>query len=216
MHDLVIHGATVYDGTGRPGIRADVAVDDQKISLVGKAGKGHVIVDADGLCLMPGIVDVHTHYDAQITWDPTLSPSVSLGVTTAILGNCGFGIAPCPAGLRETMMRNLSVVEGMDLGALLSGTRWEFETFAEYLDALERVGPYANVGVLAGHSTIRTAVMGEAASAVQQPSADQLSRMKVMLREVMAAGAAGFASSFSPNHSGWGGQPMPSTIGGED
>ena len=109
---------------------------------------------------MPGIVDVHTHYDAQITWDPTLSPSVSLGVTTAILGNCGFGIAPCPAPQRETVVRNLSVVEGMDLGALLSGTRWEFETFAEYLDALERVGPYANVGVLAQHSTIRTAVMG--------------------------------------------------------
>ena len=118
---------------------------------------------------MPGIVDVHTHYDAQITWDPTLSPSVALGVTTAILGNCGFGIAPCPAPQRETVMRNLSVVEGMDLDALLAGTRWEFETFAEYLDALERVGPYANVGVLAQHSTIRTAVMGEAASEKKNP-----------------------------------------------
>ena len=161
---------------------------------------------------MPGIVDVHTHYDAQITWDPTLSPSVSLGVTTAIMGNCGFGIAPCPAELRETMVKNLSVVEGMDLGALLEGTRWNFETFGEYLDALERVRPHANVGVLAGHSTIRTAVMGEAASTRAQPTHDELAAMKAMVREAMRAGAAGFASSFSPNHSGWGGKPMPSTI----
>jgi len=164
---------------------------------------------------MPGIVDVHTHYDAQITWDPTLSPSVSLGVTTAILGNCGFGIAPCPAPLRETVMRNLSVVEGMDLDALLSGTRWEFETFGEYLDALERAGPYANVGVLAQHSTIRTAVLGEEASTRETPSDEQLERMKNEVRKAMREGAAGFASSFSPNHSGWGGRPMPSTIAGD-
>jgi N-acyl-D-aspartate/D-glutamate deacylase len=161
---------------------------------------------------MPGIVDVHTHYDAQITWDPTLSPSVALGVTTAIMGNCGFGIAPCPAPLRETMLRNLSVVEGMDIDALLAGTRWDFETFPGYLDALERIRPYANVGVLAGHSTIRTAVMGEEASSQVTPSGAQLKEMQQHVRAAMDAGAAGFASSFSPNHSGWGGRPMPSTI----
>jgi N-acyl-D-aspartate/D-glutamate deacylase len=165
---------------------------------------------------MPGIVDVHTHYDAQVTWDPTLSPSVSLGVTTAILGNCGFGIAPCPARLRETVVRNLSVVEGMDLGALLHGTRWEFETFSEYLDALERIRPLANVGVLAGHSTIRTAVMGEEASTRAAPTGEELFEMRRLVREALRAGAAGFASSFSPNHSGWGGKPMPSTIAGDD
>jgi len=165
---------------------------------------------------MPGIVDVHTHYDAQITWDPTLSPSVALGVTTAILGNCGFGIAPCPAAQRETVMRNLSVVEGMDLDALMAGTRWEFETFAEYLGALERIGPYANVGVLAQHSTIRTAVMGEEASQRERPSASQLEKMKLEVRKAMQSGAAGFASSFSPNHSGWGGRPMPSTIASDE
>jgi N-acyl-D-aspartate/D-glutamate deacylase len=165
---------------------------------------------------MPGIVDVHTHYDAQITWDPTLSPSVSLGVTTAIMGNCGFGIAPCPARLRETLLKNLSVVEGMDLAALLAGTRWDFESFAEYLDALERLRPCANVGVLAGHSAIRTAAMGEEASTRAVPTREELQDMKKMLQDALRVGAAGFASSFSPNHSGWGGLPMPSTIAGDD
>ena len=164
---------------------------------------------------MPGIVDIHTHYDAQITWDATLSPSPSLGVTTAIMGNCGFGIAPCPAPLRETMLRNLSVVEGMDVDALLSGTRWEFESFAQYLEQLRRAKPYINVGVLAGHSTIRTAVMGEEGSKREQPTDAELAEMQRLVREAMAAGAAGFASSFSPNHSGWGGLPMPSTIASE-
>ena len=213
MLDLLLRGASIVDGSGAPALQADVGVRDKKITAVGRIDEpARETVDAGGLHLMPGIVDVHTHYDAQITWDPTLSPSVSLGVTTAILGNCGFGIAPCPAPQRETVMRNLSVVEGMDLSALLSGTRWEFETFAEYLEALERVRPYANVGVLAQHSTIRTAVMGKEASTRQLPSADELNRMKDEVRKALRAGAAGFASSFSPNHSGWGGRPMPSTI----
>lgn len=205
------------DGSGAPARQADVGVKNGKIEALGKVRESAArIVDAGGLCLMPGIVDLHTHYDAQITWDPTLSPSVSLGVTTAILGNCGFGIAPCPARLRETVVKNLSVVEGMDLNALLQGTRWEFETFAEYLDALERARPYANVGVLAGHSTIRTAVMGEEASLRAVPTRQELSGMQRMVREALQAGAAGFASSFSPNHSGWGGKPMPSTIAGDE
>jgi len=209
MNDLLIRGATVYDGTGKPGRIADVAVKDGRIALPGPAKD---TLDAGGLALMPGIVDVHTHYDAQVTWDAKLSPSPALGVTTAILGNCGFGIAPCPKDLRETILKNLSVVEGMDVNALLEGTRWDFETFPQYLDALERIHPYANVGVLAGHSTIRSAVMGEEASIRKQPTADELRRMQDTVREALRAGAAGFASSFSPNHSGWGGRPMPSTI----
>jgi N-acyl-D-aspartate/D-glutamate deacylase len=217
MLELLIRGATVVDGSGAPAKQADVGVRNGKIVTVGTARERAArTVDAGGLCLMPGIVDVHTHYDAQVTWDPTLSPSVSLGVTTAILGNCGFGIAPCPARLRETVVRNLSVVEGMDLGALLHGTRWEFETFSEYLDALERIRPLANVGVLAGHSTIRTAVMGEEASTRAAPTGEELFEMRRLVREALRAGAAGFASSFSPNHSGWGGKPMPSTIAGDD
>jgi len=217
MHDLLIRGATVYDGSGRPGARADVAVAGGRIAAVGRVKEGaRRIVDADGLALMPGIVDVHTHYDAQATWDPTLSPSPSLGVTTVVLGNCGFGIAPCPAPMRETMVRNLSVVEGMDLEALLSGTRWEFETFTEYLAQLRRAHLYANVAVLAQHSTIRTAVMGEEASTRSAARADEIALMRALVREALDTGAIGFASSFSPNHSGWGGRPMPSTIATDD
>src|SRR2546423_13380078 len=195
MLDVLLRGASIIDGDGGPAFSGDVGVRAGKIVAVGKADEpAKRLVDADGLALMPGIVDVHTHYDAQITWDPTLSPSVSLGVTTAILGNCGFGIAPCPQALRETMVKNLSVVEGMDLAALLEGTRWEFETFAQYLDALERMRPYANVGVLAGHSTIRTAVMGEEASTRSQTTRDEMAQMSSILREALRAGAAGFAS----------------------
>jgi N-acyl-D-amino-acid deacylase len=213
MHDLLIRGATVYDGLGSS-FTGDVAVRDGKIAATGRkaGGSGKSTIDASGLALMPGIVDVHTHYDAQVTWDPTLSPSPALGVTTAVMGNCGFGIAPCPAAQRDTVLRNLSVVEGMDLAALQGGVRWEFETFGEYMAQLRRIGPLANVAVLAQHSTIRCAVMGEEASTRATPSDFHLSRMKELVREAMDAGAIGFASSFSPNHAGWAGKPMPSTI----
>jgi N-acyl-D-amino-acid deacylase len=212
MHDLLFKGATVYDGLGSS-FTGDVAVRDGKITGTGKVtGPGKSTIDASGLALMPGIVDVHTHYDAQVTWDPTLSPSPALGVTTAVMGNCGFGIAPCPAAQRDTVLRNLSVVEGMDLAALQGGVRWEFETFGEYLAQLRRIGPLANVAVLAQHSTIRCAVMGEEASTRATPSDFHLSKMKELVREAMDAGAIGFASSFSPNHAGWAGKPMPSTI----
>src|SRR3970040_2052626 len=175
MNALLIRGATVYDGTGRPGRVADVAVRNGRIAEPGPARE---TLDAGGLALMPGIVDVHTHSDAQVTWDAKLSPSPALGVTTAILGNCGFGIAPCPKDLRETILKNLSVVEGMDVNALLEGTRWDFETFPQYLDALERIHPYANVGVRAGHPTIRSSVMGEEASSRKLPTADELRKMQ--------------------------------------
>jgi N-acyl-D-aspartate/D-glutamate deacylase len=216
MYDLLVRGGLVVDGTGRPPFSADVAVRAGRIAAIGRiAGTAREVVDADGLALMPGIVDVHTHYDAQVTWDRTLSPSPALGVTTAVIGNCGFGIAPCPQPQRETVLKNLSVVEGMDLEALLTGTRWEFESFPEYLDALRRIRPYANLAALAGHSTIRTAVMGEAASTRAEPTPDELARMQAMVREAMHAGAIGLASSFSPNHAGYGGRPMPSTIAGD-
>ena len=213
MLDLLIKGARVVDGSGNKSQQADVGVRNGEIVALGRVtDAAQQTVDAGGLALMPGIVDVHTHYDAQITWDPTLSPSVALGVTTAVMGNCGFGIAPCPPSLRETLLRNLSVVEGMDVDALLAGTRWEFETFPQYLDMLDRQRPWANVAVLAQHSTIRNAVMGEEASTRKVPSPEQMNEMRRVVAEAMDAGAAGLASSFSPNHSGWGGMPMPSTI----
>jgi N-acyl-D-aspartate/D-glutamate deacylase len=214
--DLKITGAMVYDGLGNPGRRADVGVRDGRIAAIGEdLGEAAETVEADGLSLMPGIVDVHTHYDAQVTWDPRMTPSPALGVTTAVIGNCGFGIAPCPSGLRETMMKNLSVVEGMDLQALLSGTRWSFETFPEYLDFLESVSPWLNVAVFAGHSAIRTAVMGDQASTRETPDAGQMQAMCEAIGDAMRAGAIGFASSFSPNHFGYQGAPMPSTIASE-
>ena len=212
MHDLHIRGATVYDGLGGS-FSKDVFVRDGRISDIGRSHSGaRQTIDAAGLALMPGIVDVHTHYDAQVTWDPSLSPSPALGVTTAVMGNCGFGIAPCPAAQRDTLLRNLSVVEGMDLAALQGGVRWDFESFGEYLANLRRIRPLANVAVLAQHSTIRCAVMGEEASTRAVASDLELNRMKQLVREAMDAGAIGFASSFSPNHAGWAGKPMPSTI----
>src|SRR5436189_1933894 len=202
MLDVLIRNARVLDGTGAKAFQADVGVRDGTITAVGSTDEpARKTVDAGGLALMPGMVDVHTHYDAQITWDPTLSPSVALGVTTVVMGNCGFGIAPCPPKLRETLLRNLSVVEGMDVDSLLAGTRWDFETFPQYMDMLERSRPQANVAVLAQRSTIRTAVLGEEASARNVPSNDQLREMQRLVAEAMDAGAAGFASSFSPNHS---------------
>src|SRR5438477_10956507 len=182
MLDVLIRGARVCDGSGGKSFTADVGVRDGAIAVVGTGDEpARRVVDASGLALMPGIVDVHTHYDAQITWDATLSPSVALGVTTAVMGNCGFGIAPCPPRLRETLLRNLSVVEGMDVEALLAGTRWDFETFPQYLDMLEGIRPQANVAVLAQHSTIRTAVLGEEASSSAKLTDQQLGKMKTLL-----------------------------------
>jgi len=216
-HDLLIRDALIVDGSGGPPVHGDVAVSAGRIVAVGRVdGAAHRVVDAGGLALAPGIVDLHTHYDAQLTWDPTCSPSPALGVTTAVIGNCGFGIAPCPAPLRETVLRNLSVVEGMDLDALLAGVRWDFESFAQYLSRLRAIGPSLNIAVLAGHSVIRTAVMGADASTRPQATPAERAAMRQHVRDAMDAGAIGFASSFSPNHSGYGGLPMPSTIAPDD
>src|SRR6516164_1668049 len=213
MHDLVIHGATLVDGLGHAPIRADVAVKDGRIAAIGEVGKdASEIVDAGGLTLMPGIIDLHTHYDAQVTWDPTLSPSPSLGVTTAVMGNCGFGIVPSPPHLRDLIMRNLAVVEGMDLDALRAGIDWRFQSFAEYMTMLRGRGAYMNLGVLVWHSAVRTAVMGNDASVRKQPTTAEITEMKRLVGEAMGEGAIGLGASYSLNHSGWGGVPMPSTI----
>ena len=216
MHDLIIRNAQIFDGTGLAPVLSDVAVSNGRIAHIGHTTEAaKESIDAQGLALMPGIVDLHTHYDAQVTWDRTMSPSPALGVTTAVIGNCGFGIAPCPAPLQETMLKNLSVVEGMDLNSLLTGVNWEFESFGQYMDQLRRIGPYINTAVFAGHSVIRTAVMGADGSSKIDPSPEQLQTMRNMVSDAMDHGAIGFASSFSPNHSGYGGIPMPSTIASE-
>ena len=213
MHDLLITGAEVADGTGAPLKRADVAIKDQRIvgigDLRGEAAKENV--DADGLVLAPGFIDIHTHYDAQITWDPIATPSTSLGVTTVVAGNCGFGIAPCKPEYRDLLARNLSIVEGMSIDALRAGIRWDYETFPEYLDMLEGEGIVPNMAIFAGHSVTRTYVMGEEAS-LRAAREDEIETMRGLVKQALKAGAVGFATSYSHNHFGDDGLPMPSRV----
>ena len=212
MLDLLIRNATLFDGLGAAPTMGDLAVSQGRIVAMGRVdAQAHKTIDAQGLALMPGIIDNHTHYDAQITWDPAATPSPALGVTTAVIGNCGFTIAPCRPADRERIMRNLTQVEGMSLDVLRQGIRWDFETIPEYLDQLERQGAVPNIAAFAGHSSIRTWVMGEAATQ-RAASDDEIIRMQTLVREAMQAGAIGFATSTSPAHNGEGGVPMPSRL----
>ena len=160
---------------------------------------------------MPGIIDSHTHFDAQITWDSYVRPSPDMGVTTAVIGNCGFTIAPCRPQDRELTMRNLTQVEGMSLDVLQQGITWDFETFPQYLDMLQKKRCAINIAAYIGHSSVRTWVMGNEANK-RAASTEEISEMARIVREAMAAGAIGFASSTSPAHNGEGGLPMPSRL----
>ena len=216
MHDLVIRGAMVADGVGNPLMRADVAVVGERIAEVGDVTESaKETVDADGLVLAPGIVDVHTHYDAQLTWESRATPSPALGVTTVVMGNCGFSIAPCPPERREQMARNLAEVEGMSIAALEAGIDWSFEDFSGYLALLRRKGCYPNAGVFVGHSAVRTTVLGAEASE-RAATGDEIATMRAMVKEAVEAGAIGFATSTSINHNGDGGVPMPSRLAEDD
>jgi N-acyl-D-aspartate/D-glutamate deacylase len=212
MFDLVIKDAEILDGAGDKPVHAELGVVAGKIAAIGIGlGAARETVKADGLALMPGIIDGHTHYDAQITWDPFVDPSPALGVTTAVLGNCGFTIAPCKPADRDLTMRHLTHVEGMSLDALRAGIRWEFESFPQYLDMLAHQGVGPNVACFAGHSAIRTFVMGE--DATERAATDEeVAQMTALVREAMAAGAVGFASSTAEAHNGEGGTPMPSRL----
>ncbi len=216
MIDLLFRDALVFDGSGDEPFRGDVAVGAGRIVAVGARldVEAERTVDAAGLALMPGIIDSHTHFDAQITWDPTLRPSPALGVTTAVIGNCGFTIAPCRPADRELTMRNLTQVEGMSIDALRAGIDWGFETFPEYLAQLERRGSAVNVAAYVGHSSVRTWVMG-ADAALRAATAAEIEAMQEIVRDAMRHGAVGFASSTSPAHNGEGGLPMPSRLASE-
>src|SRR5260370_10427840 len=215
MHDLVIRNALLIDGLGAPPKRGDLAVSRGRIEELGRVkGSSKETIIADGLALMPGIIDNHTHYDAQLTWDRGASTSPAIGVTTAIIGNCGFTIAPCRPADRELVMRNLTQVEGMSLAALRAGIRWEFESMPQYLDMLERRGAALNVACFVGHSAVRTYVMGSAASERAASDAEVASMKKIVL-EAMHAGAGGLSSTTSPAHNGEGGVPMPSRLADE-
>ena len=215
MHDLVIRNALLLDGLGSAPVHGDLAMHEGRIAAIGRdLGAARETLDADGLALMPGIIDNHTHYDAQLTWDRAASPSPALGVTTAIIGNCGFTIAPCRVRDRERTMRNLTQVEGMALDVLRAGIRWEFETIPEYFSMLERHGSALNIAGFVGHSSVRTYVMGDDAPRRAANDAE-IEAMRQIVLEGLRAGAIGFATSTSPAHNGEGGIPMPSRLADE-
>jgi N-acyl-D-aspartate/D-glutamate deacylase len=211
-YDLKISGGTIFDGTGTPGVRGDVAIKSGKIAALGKVdGDAARTIDAAGLSVTPGFVDIHTHYDAQILWDRMLTISPWHGVTSVVFGNCGFGVAPTHPEHRGLIMRTLEKVEGMSLAALEGGLGydWPFETFPQYLDALEKRGAAINHGALVGHTPVRQYVMGEAASERVATEAE-IARMRQIVREALDAGAIGFATSKAFTHIGYLGKPVPS------
>jgi N-acyl-D-aspartate/D-glutamate deacylase len=218
VHDLLIDDALVIDGLGTPARPGRLAVAGGRIAAVGgpreDLGPARARVDAGGLALAPGIVDIHTHYDAQLSWDPRARPSSALGVTTVVIGNCGFTIAPCRPAHRDLTLRNLTHVEGMSLEALRAGVRWDFESYPEFLAAIERRGVVLNVASFVGHSSVRTYVLGEDASR-RAATGEEIAAMRRLVREGLAAGAIGFATSTLEQHNGEHGIPMPSRLADE-
>ncbi len=210
MLDLLIKGGTVVDGSGRDGYRADVGVRGGRLVCIGETDEPAAkTIDADGLVVAPGFIDVHTHYDAQVFWDPALSPSTLHGMTTALGGNCGFTIAPMADEQADYLMRMLARVEGMPLESLQQGVPWgTWRTFGEWIGRFEgRLA--ANVGFMAGHSTIRRIVMGEDSHA-PVPSEAQLLEMQRHLRAALGDGALGFSSTNGKSHLDGEGNPVPS------
>ncbi len=207
--EIVIKGGTVYDGSGAPGVVADVAISGGRIVEVGPSLSGTRVIDAGGHAVAPGFVDIHTHYDAQVFWDPAHTPSCYHGVTTVVAGNCGFSIAPTRPEDRDLIARTLEKVEDMDVAALAAGIPWDFETFPEYLASIERRGTVLNYAAYIGHTPLRMYALGDAASD-RVATTEEIERMAGLVREAMLAGAAGFATSFAMTHRGADGKPIPS------
>ena len=211
MFDLIVRNGTVVDGTGKAGFAADVAITDGRIVDVGKvSGRAATQIDAAGRVVAPGFIDVHTHYDAQVFWDPRLTPSSNHGVTTIIGGNCGFSIAPLSGRPEDAayLQAMLSRVEGMPLGSLQAGAPWDWTSFGEYLDRIE--GKLAiNAGFLVGHSALRRTVMGERAVG-GRPSGEELRTMQALLAKSISEGGLGFSTTLSPTHNDANGAPVPS------
>jgi len=207
----VIKGGTLIDGTGRPGVVADVRLANGRIDAIGAGLRGDVAVDASGMVVAPGFIDIHTHYDAQVFWDPALTPSCFHGVTTVVAGNCGFSLAPTHPADHDLLVHTLEKVEDMDPATLTAGIPWDFETFPEYLDAVRRRGCALNFAAYIGHTPLRIWVMGDDASQ-REATPQEVARMAALVSEAMAAGAAGFATSFAPTHLGADGRPIPSRV----
>jgi len=206
--DLLVRNAQVMDGTGAPAFAGDVAVQGGRIAEVGKVtGAAKRVIDAQGQVLAPGFIDIHTHLDAQLLWDPLASSSCWHGITTAVLGNCSFGIAPCRPEDRHYLLHTLERVEGMSLPALEAGVDWSWETYPQYMDRIGRkLG--INIAALVGHGAVRQYVMGRAA-AERAATPEEISGMQRVMREALDAGAYGMSFNFLPAHNGGDGRPIP-------
>ena len=215
-HDLVIRGGTLVDGTGSAPALADVAIDGNTIVEVGKvAGKGHEEINADGLNVSPGFIDLHTHLDAQIGWDPQVTSVSWHGVTTALLGNCGVTFAPCKASDREFLAGMMETVEDIPKDAILHGLPWNWESYGGYLDALEALGPSINIAGLVGHCAVRFYVMGE--RAVEEPATDdEVRQIAELAGQSVREGAVGFSTNRLPGHRLPDGRSIPGTFAHRD
>lgn len=209
--DWILRNATVIDGSGQPGRRSSVGIEGERIAAVGDIGEDADAedVDLEGLVLSPGFIDIHTHYDAQNLWDPDLTSSFWHGVTTVVMGNCGFGIAPTRPEHRDLITRTLENVEGMSADSLQIGIPWEFETFDSYVALVEGRPKRINIGAMIGHTPLRLYVMGERADE-REATPDETEQMRGIVADAMDAGALGFATSKSPSHNGAWGRPVPS------
>jgi N-acyl-D-aspartate/D-glutamate deacylase len=218
MFDLLIRGGTIIDGTGDARFVGDVAVDDGVIAAVGSdLGAAKREIDASGLLVTPGWVDVHTHYDGQVTWDPYLTPSIWHGVTTVVMGNCGVGFAPAEAQQRDWLISLMEGVEDIPGTALAEGIDWKWESFPEYLNAIDDAPHAINVAAQVPHGALRTFVMGErGADHTEAPTPEEIAEMGRLAREAIAAGAIGFTSSRTRNHRTRDGEPTPSLTAGPD
>jgi len=217
MHDLVVRGGTLVDGTGAPARSGDLAIDGDRITSVGgNAGAARREIDASGLLVTPGWVDIHTHYDGQVTWDPYLTPSSWHGVTTLVMGNCGVGFAPARRDRHDWLIGLMEGVEDIPGAALAEGIQWDWETFPEYLDAIERMPRAIDVATQVPHGAVRGYVMGERGAKNEKPTADDIERMAEVVRGGLAAGALGFSTSRTLLHRAIDGEPVPGTFAGEE
>ena len=212
MHDIVIRGGTVVDGTGAERFTGDIAIDGERISQVGEVReKGQREIDASGLIVAPGFVDIHTHYDGQATWDGEMAPSSWHGVTTVVMGNCGVGFAPAAPDRHEWLIGLMEGVEDIPGAALHEGMSWDWETFPEYLDALEKLPRTVDVGTHVPHGAVRAYVMGERGAANQEPTAAEIEEMSRIVEEGLRAGALGFSTSRTILHKSVDGELVPGT-----
>ena len=211
MYDLIIKNGLIYDGKGSEPFEADIGISEDKIVAIGKIEENSIeTIDAKGKIVTPGFVDIHTHYDGQVTWDPYLRPSTYHGVTTVVMGNCGVGFSPCKPDQRDWLIGLMEGVEDIPGTALHEGIDWEWESFPEYLDALEKKPLAIDVGTQIPHGAVRAYVMGERGINHEEASEDEINKMKEIVREAVEAGAYGFSTSRTEKHNDVNGKLTPS------